>query len=140
MTVNEHLKFVSENNSKIEKILESCRLSGHEKSKPEELSGGEKQRLALARAIAQKSDIFLLDEPLSSLDFSLKEDMKKLLQKLHRRYNLTVVYVAHDIFEIADMCDRIALLKNGRITKIGLPLELFKKQMSVTMAKIKNFK
>ena len=65
MSVKDHLKFVLDDSKKISEILDACGLNSHESSKPSELSGGEKQRLAMARAIAQKSDIFLLDEPLS---------------------------------------------------------------------------
>lgn len=137
MSVREHLKFVTDDNSAIKNIVDSCGLSGHEKSKPEELSGGEKQRLALARSIAQKSDIILLDEPFSSLDFETKDEMKKLLKELHKKYNLTIVYVTHDIFEIIDMCERIAIIEDGRVSKIGKPSELLKDQLSKIRSKLK---
>lgn len=138
MNVKDHLKFVLDNNSGIENILDSCGLVGHEKSKPEELSGGEKQRLALARAIAQKSDILLLDEPFSSLDFNTKDEMKKLLKDLHKKYKLTIVYVTHDIFEIIDMCDNIAIIEGGKVSKIGNPSELLKDQLSRIKSKLKH--
>lgn len=142
MSVKKHLEFVLgddfEKKKEIEKILEVVDLKKHVDSKPQELSGGEKQRLAIARAIAQKSDIFLLDEPFSSLDFSLKEEMKDLIQTLQQRYDLTIIYVTHDILEVIDICDKTALLKNGKVIKIGHPLKLLKKQISATMNKIKN--
>jgi ABC-type Fe3+/spermidine/putrescine transport system ATPase subunit len=138
MNVREHLKFVLNETGEIENILDSCGLVGHEKSKPEELSGGEKQRLALARAIAQKSDILLLDEPFSSLDFITKDEMKRLLKELHKQYKLTIVYVTHDIFEIVDMCDRVGIVENGVITKIGNPSELLKSQFSRMKSKLKH--
>jgi iron(III) transport system ATP-binding protein len=137
MTVNDHMNFVSENNSKTEKILESCYLTGHEKSKPEQLSGGEKQKLALARSIAQDADIILLDEPFSSLDLNTKEEMNKLLKELHKKYNLTIIYVTHDVFEIIDMCKRIAIIENGEISKIGDPSELLKYQLTKIKSKFK---
>jgi iron(III) transport system ATP-binding protein len=137
MNVKEHLKFVTDDGSAIKNIVDSCGLSGHEKSKPEELSGGEKQRLALARSIAQKSDIILLDEPFSSLDFNTKDEMKTLLKELHKKYNLTIVYVTHDIFEIIDMCERIAVMEDGRVFKTCKPSELLKDQLSKIKSKLK---
>lgn len=145
MSVKQHLEFVLSNKlnkddlkKEMKEILKIVDLTEHLHSKPEELSGGEKQRLAIARAIAQKSDIFLLDEPLSSLDFSLKEEMKSLLKKLQQGYNLTMIYVAHDIFEILDVCDRIALLQDGNIIKVGHPRKVLKDQISATVGKVKN--
>jgi iron(III) transport system ATP-binding protein len=135
MTVKEHLKFVTDDDSAIKNIVDSCGLSGHEKSKPEELSGGEKQRLALARSIAQNSDIILLDEPFSSLDFDTKDELKKLLKELHKKYSLTIVYVTHDIFEIIDMCERVGIMENGMIVRVGKPGELLKSQFLKMISK-----
>ena len=137
MTAEEHLKFVLDHSEKIKDILNACGLTGLEKSKPEELSGGEKQRLAIARAIVQRSDVLLLDEPFSSLDFTVKEEMKKLLQKLQSKYKLTLVYVTHDIFEIFDMCNRIALMDEGKITNVGSPSKLLKNQFLKIKSKLK---
>lgn len=135
MSVREHLKFVLDGQlsekkykeERIEEILETVNLQDQLKSKPEQLSGGEKQRLALARAIAQKADIFLLDEPFSSFDIELKEDVQKLLLKMHRKYNLTTVYVTHDIFEILNFCNKVARMENGEIIEIKKPKEIMKK-------------
>jgi len=145
MSVEEHIKFVlssRKNSTHVERetrkilktvaLLERCRL------KPEELSGGEKQRLALARAIAQKSDILLLDEPMSSLDLSLKEDVKNLLRDIQRRFSLTMVYVSHDLFEVIDVCDRIGILNNGMITQIGPPESILETYIFDIMKKIRS--
>jgi iron(III) transport system ATP-binding protein len=138
MSVKNHLDFVlsgsitekNERNEAIDEILTTVNLEGMAKSKPEQLSGGEKQRLALARVIAQKSDIFLLDEPYSSFDFELKEEMQKLLLKMHRKYNLTTVYVTHDIFEILNFCSKVARMEDGRISEIKKPREIVEKYVS----------
>lgn len=146
MTVKQHLEFVMSNRLEkedvkkgVKEILNIVNLTEHLDSKPEQISGGEKQRVAIARAIAQKSDIFLLDEPLSSLDFSLKEEIKNLLQKLQKKYNLTMIYVTHDIFEILDLCNRVALLKDGEIVKVENPRKLLKEQISTIIKKVDNF-
>jgi iron(III) transport system ATP-binding protein len=135
MSVKGHLDFVLsdliskkvERENKIEEIVNAVGLGNQINSKPGQLSGGEKQRLALARAIAQNSDIFLLDEPYSSLDISLKEEMQKLLSSMHKKFNLTTVYVTHDIFEILNFCNRVARMENGEIVEIKKPREIVKK-------------
>lgn len=135
MSVKGHLEFVLSNwicekdrrEKKIEEILKAVNLEGQANSKPEYLSGGEKQRLALGRAIAQKSDIFLLDEPYSSFDIDLKAEMQKLFLSMHKKYNLTTVYVTHDIFEILNFCTRVARMENGRILEMKKPREIVRK-------------
>ena len=142
MSVKEHLEFVLDyrNKGRIKGILKACELGKHENLRPEEISGGEKQRLAIARAVAQKSDILLLDEPFSSLDLSVKEEMKRLLKKLQNKYNLTVAYVTHDILEVIDMCDRIAIMTDGRIENVGYPSKLLKNQFLKIKSKLKSSK
>jgi iron(III) transport system ATP-binding protein len=137
MSIKEHLNFVlsdlvfkkNERKDKIEEIIKKVDLENKIDSKPEQLSGGEKQRLALARAIAQKSNIFLLDEPYSSLDIELKVEMQKLLLNMHKKFNLTTVYVTHDIFEILNFCNRVARMENGKIVEIKKPREIVKKYL-----------
>lgn len=102
----------------IEDILKIVNLNGYEKRKPESLSGGEKQRLAIARALVKKADVLLLDEPLTALDIYRKEEIKKLLLSLRKEMKITMIYVTHDITDIANLCDRVALMSNGSIEKI----------------------
>jgi ABC-type sugar transport system ATPase subunit len=134
MSVREHLEFVLSNydydrnemEKQMKKTLNAVGLNGYEKRKPESLSGGEKQRLALARALIKKSDIFLLDEPLSSLDIYTKENIKKLLLNLQKMYKMTVVYVTHDVFEIVNLCDKVAIMNSGKIVKVESMSNFFK--------------
>jgi ABC-type Fe3+/spermidine/putrescine transport system ATPase subunit len=127
MTAKEHLEFILGKDSKrIEKILETVGLEKFIDSKPEQLSGGEKQRLAIARALAQDSDIFLLDEPFSSLDIEMKERMKKFLLDVRKKYKLTIIYVTHDILDILDFCERVAEMREGEILRVGKPKDILK--------------
>jgi ABC-type Fe3+/spermidine/putrescine transport system ATPase subunit len=131
MTVREHLEFILDKNpDKIEKILKTLEMEKHINSLPEQLSGGEKQRLAIARSLAQNSDILLLDEPFSSVDFNMKEKMKEVLLNLKKEYDLTFAYVTHDVFDIIDFCDRVAEMKDGRILKVGKPKNIVKRIVS----------
>jgi multiple sugar transport system ATP-binding protein len=92
---------------------------------PRQCSGGESQRVALARTIVTHPSVFLMDEPLSSLDAKLRVDMRTELKALHKRLNATFVYVTHDQAEAMTMADRIAVMSRGRIEQLGTPLEIY---------------
>ena len=128
MTVREHLEFIlGKDIKKIESVLKVIGLEKNINSRPEQLSGGEKQRLAIGRTLAQNSDVLLLDEPFSSLDIEMKEKMKKFLLKLKEKYSLTILYVTHDVLDIIDFCERVAEMKDGKILRIGESREIMKK-------------
>jgi sn-glycerol 3-phosphate transport system ATP-binding protein len=93
--------------------------------KPSELSGGEQQRVALGRAIVRNPELFLFDEPLSSVDARLRGHMRVELQKIHRRLRATFIYVTHDQVEAMTMGDRIAVMSDGAIAQVGGPLDLY---------------
>lgn len=90
-----------------------------------ELSGGERQRVAVGRAIARPADIYLLDEPLGSLDPPLREQLRLELTELQRALEATFLYVTHDPHEAITMGDRLALLDEGELQQLGPPLELY---------------
>jgi multiple sugar transport system ATP-binding protein len=92
---------------------------------PRHCSGGESQRVALARTIVTNPAVFLMDEPLSSLDAKLRVDMRTELKGLHKRLNATFVYVTHDQAEAMTMADRIVVMSRGRIEQVGTPLEIY---------------
>jgi multiple sugar transport system ATP-binding protein len=92
---------------------------------PRQCSGGESQRVALARTIVTDPSVFLMDEPLSSLDAKLRVDMRTELKRLHRRLKATFVYVTHDQAEAMTMADRIVVMSQGRIEQVGTPLEIY---------------
>ena len=92
---------------------------------PRQCSGGESQRVALARTIVTNPAVFLMDEPLSSLDAKLRVDMRTELKRLHGRLKATFIYVTHDQAEAMTMADRIVVMSKGRIEQLGTPLEIY---------------
>ncbi|HZK43280.1 MAG TPA: ABC transporter ATP-binding protein [Syntrophomonadaceae bacterium] len=110
---------------KVQKLLENVQLDGYEKRSIYEISGGQVQRVALARAVAANPNILLLDEPFSSLDGNLREDMRELLLNLHRTFDITTVLVTHDQQEALMMSDRIAVMGNGQIIQYDSPAVIY---------------
>jgi len=92
---------------------------------PRQLSGGQQQRVALGRAIVREPQLFLFDEPLSSLDAKLREHMRVELQKIHRALGATFLYVTHDQVEAMTMGDRIAIMNAGILQQVGTPGEIY---------------
>lgn len=95
------------------------------KRKPRELSGGERQRVAVGRAIVRKPLVFLFDEPLSNLDAKMRVQMRTEIHKLHIRLQTTIIYVTHDQVEAMTMGDRIAVMKEGVISQLGDPIDVY---------------
>lgn len=92
--------------------------------KPETLSGGECQRVALGRAMVRKPKVFLFDEPLSNLDAPMRAQLRKEIKKLRERVDATFLYVTHDQAEAIALADRIAVMRQGRIEQIGTPQQI----------------
>jgi multiple sugar transport system ATP-binding protein len=93
--------------------------------KPSQLSGGQQQRVALGRAIARSPQVFLLDEPLSNLDASLRDETRTELKQLHQQVGITTIYVTHDRVEAMTLADRIVVLDRGYIQQIATPQEIY---------------
>ncbi|WP_099203371.1 ABC transporter ATP-binding protein [Miniphocaeibacter massiliensis] len=120
------LKKVKKNLQKniISNLLRDVQLEGFEKRKITEMSGGQLQRIALARALATEPKILLLDEPFSSLDEEFRLEMRKLVKKLQEERNLTTILVTHDKQEAIQVSDRIAVMENGEIKLIDTPYNI----------------
>lgn len=88
------------------------------------LSGGEQQRVAIARCLAQEPELFLLDEPTASLDWRAKTDILELVKLIHDARHLTTLFVTHDLSSLPIACDRVVLMKDGLIWGEGSPEEL----------------
>jgi iron(III) transport system ATP-binding protein len=112
---------------KVEEILRAVQLTGYGARYPGELSGGQQQRVAVARALVVEPEILLLDEPLSNLDASLREEMRFEIRRLHERFGITTLYVTHDQAEAMVISDRAAVIRHGRVEQIGAPQELFER-------------
>jgi iron(III) transport system ATP-binding protein len=115
----------SEIRSAVHEALEVVELGGLSTRSATKLSGGQQQRLALARAMVAQPDILLLDEPLSNLDATLRDNMRVELKKLQSRADFTAVYVTHDQTEALAMSTRIAVMNRGVVQQVGTPREIY---------------
>ena len=106
---------------RVKEMLSLVHLSGYENRYPRELSGGEQQRVSLARGLINKPKVLLLDEPLSALDLKLRKEMQVELKRLQRKLKITFIYVTHDQDEALSMSDRIAIVKDGNIEQVDTP-------------------
>ena len=129
MTVYDNIAFPirasgqdSENlDDEVKRIASMLQIESLLDRKPGELSGGEQQRVSLGRAIIKKPKIFLMDEPLSNLDASLRAELRAEIKKLHKELGITFIYVTHDQTEAMSMADRIALIKDGKLLQVDKP-------------------
>lgn len=110
---------------RVDETLRLVRLSGLEERTPRQLSGGQQQRVALARALVIQPSLLLLDEPLSSLDAQLREEMRFEIRELQKKLGITSVYVTHDQAEALVLSDRIAVMHQGRLMQVGTPTEIY---------------
>jgi ABC-type Fe3+/spermidine/putrescine transport system ATPase subunit len=129
LTVRQSLGFVlggrripsPDRTRRVEEALRMVRIETLIDRYPHELSGGEQQRVALARAVVGEPRILLLDEPLSSLDAELKTILREELARLHRRLQLTTVYVTHDREDATALADSLVEMRGGRVVSITMP-------------------
>ena len=109
-------------------LLESVELTQQSAERyPHEFSGGQRQRISIARALATQPRLLVCDEPTSALDVSIQAQILNLLKDLQEQLNLTILFISHDLPVVRQMCDRIAVLKNGKICEISETENLFKK-------------
>jgi multiple sugar transport system ATP-binding protein len=98
------------------------------------LSGGEMQRVAIGRALVRSPKVFLMDEPLSSLDARLREELRVELKRIQRRTGSTVIYVTHDQVEATTLADRIGILDAGKVQQVGTPIEIYEQPSTLQVA------
>lgn len=124
----------SEITSRVEEGLQTVALSHLANRMPAEMSGGQQQRLSLARSLVMEPKVLLLDEPLSNLDARLRLDMRTELQRLQRETGITMIFVTHDQSEALALADRIVLMKEGVVQQVGTPDELYNNPASMFAA------
>src|SRR5881227_626123 len=110
---------------KVRAALDLVGLTAFADRRPAQLSGGQQQRVALARTIVIEPEVLLLDEPLSNLDASLREEMRSEIRRLHDAFQITTVYVTHDQAEAMVTSDRIVVMNHGRIEQVADPVTLY---------------
>ncbi len=114
-------------NSYIHDLLESVELTQQSAIRyPHEFSGGQRQRISIARALATQPRLLVCDEPTSALDVSIQAQILNLLKDLQEQLNLTILFISHDLPVVRQMCDKIAVLKDGKLCEVSETEELFK--------------
>ncbi len=135
MTVEENIRFGLKaqglpkplQDERLRESLDLVRMSDFRNRYPHEISGGQQQRIAVARALALQPRILLLDEPLSNLDARLRDGIRNELRELHGQLGITIIYVTHDQDDALALATRMALLDAGRIVQQGTPEELYRR-------------
>ena len=110
---------------RVEEVAAMLRISGKLKNKATQLSGGEMQRVAIGRALVRQPQVYLMDEPLSSLDAKLRGELRLELKRIKKELGATILYVTHDQIEAMTMADRIGVIREGELIQIGTPREIY---------------
>jgi multiple sugar transport system ATP-binding protein len=121
---------------RVEETAEILRISSLLERKTSHLSGGEMQRVSIGRAIVRQPRVFLMDEPLSNLDFKLREALRVELEHIQKTQGSTTLFVTHDQVEALTMSDRIAVLREGRIVQVGTPHDIYDRPATVFVAQL----
>lgn len=124
----------AEIDARVQEVAKLLHIESKLQRKATALSGGEMQRVAIGRALVRRPKVFLMDEPLSSLDAKLREELRVELRRIQRSTGATVLYVTHDQVEATTMADRIAILEDGRILQVGKPEEIYREPNCLAVA------
>ncbi len=119
---------------RVEQIAETLQIPYKLNNKATELSGGEMQRVSIGRALVRDPSIYLMDEPLSSLDAKLRADLRVELKRIHAELGSTLLYVTHDQIEAMTMATHVGVLEEGRLVQYGTPKEIYEDPTSVYVA------
>ncbi len=119
---------------RVREVAETLRIESKLDNRATQLSGGEMQRVSIGRALVRSPNVFLMDEPLSSLDAKLREDLRIELKHIQRDLGATIVYVTHDQLEAMTLADRIGVLSEGRLVQVGPPREIYETPANIYSA------
>src|SRR5690606_40620699 len=120
---------------RVREALALVRLSDYSERYPGQLSGGQMQRVVLARSLAYDPDLLLLDEPLANLDAHLREEMRQELKRIQRETGTTMIAVTHDQSEALALSDQIMVMSSGRVLQRGGPEEIFRRPQTAEVAR-----
>lgn len=146
-TVSENISFPmeiagvpkKERQERVKELVKLVGLEGREHNYPSELSGGQKQRVGIARALSNKPEVLLCDEATSALDPETTDEVLDLLVDITKEMNLTIVLITHEMHVIRKICDRAAVMENGKVVEVGSVIELFQNpQSNVTKRFVKD--
>ncbi len=121
--------------ARVREIARLLRIEEKLENRATRLSGGEMQRVAIGRALVREPACFLMDEPLSSLDAKLREDLRIELKRVQRDLGATILYVTHDQIEAMTLADRIGVLEEGRLLQLGTPQDIYARPVSIEVAR-----
>ncbi|EOZ93502.1 Spermidine/putrescine transport ATP-binding protein potA [Indibacter alkaliphilus LW1] len=121
---------------RLEKLLELLGLQDFRNNLPKELSGGQQQKVAIARALSLEPKVLLLDEPFSSLDTIQRRELITELKNMFKSLGVTVIFVTHDLDDALQLTDQLVILQNGKIVQEGKPAEIFSKPQNMYAAKL----
>ena len=135
-TVKENILFAVKKENQhevaVSELLSQVDMEGMENRYPHQLSGGQVQRIAIARALAQKAQIILMDEPFSALDLEMKQKLYSFIKVFKIKYNLMILIVTHDINDIFYLCDEVLWIKNHKATGT-IPIDQFKEEIELKL-------
>lgn len=127
MTTRQNLKYAlikGQNNQVIDELIETLELEDIIEKKPHQLSGGQQQKVALARALVQRPKVLILDEPFSAIDDEMRLKLQDYILKIHKKYKLTTFLISHNVAEVFKLSDIVLKINDGQIIKKGLPSQV----------------
>jgi putative spermidine/putrescine transport system ATP-binding protein len=124
----------SEIDRRVAEVMETVQLSGLQRRYPSQLSGGEQQRVAIARTVVTQPRLLLMDEPLANLDAKLREEMRAFILRLQRTLGITTLFVTHDQTEAVELASKLAVIFDGRIIQAGSPAAVFNRPVNRRVA------
>ncbi len=122
-------------NTRVQNVAKMLKIDHKLKNKATQLSGGEMQRVAIGRALVREPSVFLMDEPLSSLDAKMRDELRFELKRIQQDLSASILYVTHDQTEAMTLADRIGILREGKLVQIGTPQEIYKRPVDIYVAK-----